>query len=187
MVAGPGPEKPRPLVDCRDSQRAEAPCASVNSEATSGSERSSRSPPSPVQFWFCLGPRHCHRFCSVWVPSMVVGSGSGSVWAPRAVVGSGSGSVGASRAVVSSGSGSVWAPSAVVPTVHFLHVWARGLPGWTRSSGVTGMVPLSAQCRKRACSPRAGSATRSPTTPVIRTAARSHRSPRPHCRRLIPK
>lgn len=82
MVAGPGPEKPRPLVDCRESQRAEAPCASVNSEATSGSERSSRSPPSPVQFWFCLGPRHCHRFCSVWVPSMVVGSGSGSVWAP---------------------------------------------------------------------------------------------------------
>ena len=147
---------------------------------------------------------------SIWVPGIVVGSGSGSVWAPvwssvLVLVPSGPpawSSVlvpsGPPRgcwfwfclspcAVVGSGSGSVGAPRTVIPTVYFLHMWPWGLPGWMRSSGVTGVVPLSAQCRKRACSPRAGSATRSPTTLVIRTAARLHRSPRLRCRRLIPK
>lgn len=43
------------------------------------------------------------------------------------------------------------------------------------------------QCRKPACSPRAGSATRSPTTPGTRTAARSRPFRKPLCRHLIPK
>lgn len=80
VVAGPGPEKLRLLVECGESWRAEAPCASVNSEATLGIEREQagahpllcrfvplRAPgtssvPSPsgprahCQFWFSPGP-----------------------------------------------------------------------------------------------------------------------------------
>ena len=65
VVAGPGPETRRLLVECRESRRAEAPCASVSSEATLGSKREQREPTCSCAILPHSGP----RASSVLVPS----------------------------------------------------------------------------------------------------------------------
>lgn len=63
---------------------------------------------------------------------------------------------------------------------------ARGGPRWPGREA-TPSCPPCLQCRRPACSLRAGSATRSPTTPATRTAARSRPFRKLLCQRLIPK
>lgn len=63
---------------------------------------------------------------------------------------------------------------------------ARGGPRWPGREA-TPSCPPCLQCRRPACSLRAGSATRSPTTPATRMAARSRPFRKLLCQRLIPK
>lgn len=86
VVTGPGPEKLRLLVECGESRRAEAPCASVNSEATLGIEREQagahpllcRSVPlwAPGTLWVPSpsGPPACRQFRPPPGPRRIVGS-----------------------------------------------------------------------------------------------------------------